>query len=154
MLTARFWEKVQIGEANQCWPWLANTCQGYGHFRLSGKIQKAHRLVYRYFYGEIPSGKVVMHLCDNRRCVNPEHLQLGSQADNNKDRDTKGRHIALRGEAHGMSRLTEEQARSVIQLRAEINAKIKDLAASFSVSKTTIRDVLNGKTWRWLSVQM
>ena len=150
MLPRRFWEKVQRGAPDQCWPWLATTCQGYGHFKVGSKIKKAHRLAYEEVHGPIPDNMIVMHTCDNRRCVNVSHLMLGTLGDNNRDRDRKGRQVAMRGEAHGMSKLRQEQAAEIAALRNETNRSIRKLADKFGVSANTVRDVMMGRTWKWL----
>ena len=152
MLPHGFWEKVQVGKKDQCWPWLAHTCHGYGHVRVGPKVKKAHRLVYEEAHGPIPDGLVVMHVCDNRRCVNERHLRLGTPKENNSDRDKKGRQVAKRGEAHGMSKLTEANIREIGVLRTEINSRVHDFAERFGVTPLAIRDVLAGKTWKWLKL--
>lgn len=152
MLPIGFWEKVRRQRDDQCWPWLASTTRnGYGQVRADGRNQKAHRLSYTEARGEIPLGMVVMHTCDNRRCVNPNHLRLGTPRENNKDRDIKGRQVSKRGEAHGMSKLRENQAAEIVALRSEINRRVSDFAVRFGVSKTTVRDLLAGRSWKWLA---
>ncbi len=82
--TERFWTKVN--KSLDCWNWLANKYpNGYGQFQLEGKPRSAHRLSYELAYGPIPKGLVVRHKCDNPGCVRPEHLELGTQADNVQD---------------------------------------------------------------------
>jgi HNH endonuclease len=72
-LGLRFWQKVDIGD---CWHWTANTChQGYGFFKLDGRNQRAHRVAYEALVGPIPAGLQIDHLCKNRTCVNPDHLE-------------------------------------------------------------------------------
>lgn len=93
----RFMEKVQPQE-NGCWLWIGAKCKGtskgafyYGFFQDNYKMHYAHRWIWAHEHGEIPPGLVVMHTCDNPLCVNPAHLRLGTQKDNIRDRDEKGR---------------------------------------------------------------
>jgi hypothetical protein len=76
---------------NGCYIWTGNRVRGYGKFYWEGRHWRAHRASYRWFVGEIPPGSVVCHRCDTPACVNPEHLFVGSQGDNLRDRDAKGR---------------------------------------------------------------
>ena len=87
----RFWKWVD--KSGNCWMWTAgyNKKTGYGSFSLNGKNIGAHRAAWELTYGKIPDGMDVLHRCDIRRCVRPDHFFLGTQADNNKDRDAKGR---------------------------------------------------------------
>src|SRR5690242_10365359 len=91
----RFWKKVEKTEA--CWNWLGGVnSAGYGSFGLITtprvKTVLSHRYAFELANGPIPGGSVLLHSCDNRRCVNPAHLSAGSVADNNHDMVSKGRH--------------------------------------------------------------
>lgn len=143
-----FWNKVDVKGPDDCWNWLAHTCNGYGHVRCGDKIKKAHRIAFEDCHGHIPSGKVLMHKCDNRKCVNPAHLVVGTAGENNKDRDLKGRHIALRGEAHGMARLNERAVKRIKQLQARQAEERSRLAEKLGVDIVTLNDVIRGKTWK------
>ena len=81
-----FWDKVQQGEVNACWPWIGRTNEkGYGIFSarvLNKRTHRAHRLAYELTNGSIPEGLHVMHLCHNKGCCNPAHLRLGTNEEN------------------------------------------------------------------------
>ena len=95
----RFWCKVALIPFHTCWEWTgAIRRDGYGHMKVDKQYLSAHRLSWELHNGAIPEregfhGTVVMHTCDNKRCVNPAHLQLGAQSDNIKDCYNKGRSI-------------------------------------------------------------
>lgn len=97
--TQRFWAKVDKRGLEECWLWTASLFRlGYGQFR-AGPGQKrnvlAHRFSYEVAHGPIPVGLCVMHTCDNRRCVNPAHLRLGTHTDNMRDCAAKGRNCRV-----------------------------------------------------------
>lgn len=86
----RFWSKVD--KSGDCWEWVGYLNEkGYGKFRLNNKLQRAHRISYALKYGAIPEGMLVCHRCDNPKCVNPEHLFIGTTTDNARDSISKGR---------------------------------------------------------------
>lgn len=92
-LIERFWKKVDIRGAEECWFWTAGKFKdGYGAFAYAGhQPGRAHRFSYLLHYGEIPEGTMVLHTCDNHACVNPTHLWLGTARDNAQDAVSKGR---------------------------------------------------------------
>ena len=86
----RFWAKVE--KTDWCWIWTGARSQfGYGNLTTNGKQENAHRVSWEIHFGPIPDGMRVLHACDNPPCVRPFHLFLGTQKDNNRDRETKGR---------------------------------------------------------------
>lgn len=89
----RFSNKYEINEVTDCWEWTASTNNiGYGMFRWeTGIMRTAHRVSYELFKGMIPKGKIVCHTCDNPKCVNPDHLWIGTNKDNYEDMKRKGR---------------------------------------------------------------
>lgn len=96
-LSQRILDRVVFG-ATQCWHWVGlNNGKGYGRMTYQGRQQVAHRLAWKAWRGEIPEGMSVLHKCDNRACVNPDHLWLGTYSDNMKDCWSKGRNPGRKG---------------------------------------------------------
>ena len=145
MSEERFWSKVDKNGANGCWVWKDCIChKGYGRFWYNNKLVLAHRHVWTLVNGAIPAGLVVRHKCRGA-CVNPDHLELGTRAQNNADKIRDG--TSTRGTKHPMCKLTEDQVR---QIRARKDEKQSDLAKEFNVTNQTISYILTGKTWSWL----
>ena len=152
---ARFWSKVDRSDSG-CWRWLGGKVDkdGYGKFQITGRgprfrgdspVQKdigAHRLAWQLANDRIvPLGLVVMHACDNPICCNPEHLSVGTQAENRADCGRKGREP--RGEAHHSAKITAAIAMEI----AQSNERRRDLAKRLGVSTAIVDQVRRGRTW-------
>ena len=125
-----------------CWEWQSSRRpDGYGEFRLYRTTLRAHRVSWRLFNGPIPRGLCVLHHCDNRKCVRPSHLFLGTRPDNMADKIRKGRD--LRGEAHPLAKLTEAD---VLAIRASTGTH-KETAAQYGVSPSRISYIRTRKHW-------
>jgi len=85
-----FWSKVDYPDSRGCWNWLGAKVHGYGQFFIRGFNLRAHRIMWKLFHGDIPDGLFVLHTCDNSPCVNPDHLYIGNNSDNMKDRTKDG----------------------------------------------------------------
>lgn len=140
----RFWSKVSKTKSG-CWEWTGwkNQC-GYGCLEIKGKEYRAHRLSYELHYKKSPDMLQVLHKCDNPCCINPEHLFLGTQADNVRDMVEKKRGVNLCGEKHGMSKLYPELVRYI---RTSPLSE-KELGKQLKISPSAIGNARRGVTWK------
>jgi len=137
----RFWSKVDISMEDECWEWKAGFYRdGYGGFHILNKSFKAHRVAWMIIHGEIPDGLCVCHKCDNKRCVNPEHLFLGTITDNNRDMVQKKR----QNHAH---RFKKSEIRKILA-KYQRGYSIGSIANEYSVNFRTIHRVIHGISYR------
>jgi hypothetical protein len=139
----RFWSKVDKGS---CWIWTA-CCNknGYGQIKINCKRYLSHRISWFLAGNTIPEGHLIRHKCRNRNCVNPEHLETGTQADNEADKIRDG--TDCRGEKCYNAKLTSTQ---VLDIRARAEGKHIELAKEYGVSRPTIHSIIARKTWKHL----
>ena len=129
----RFWKYVVKGEPDECWNWLGSLQNNkYGHFRLKGRPQGAHRVSWAIAHKiwPIPKGKQINHTCDNPSCVNPNHLYLGTSAENAQDAST----------------LTPEDIINIKILRKS-GCTHKELSYLYGVHIRSIERICRGKRW-------
>ncbi len=132
-----------------CWEWQGALCKvtGYGHISRLGENIGAHVASYLEFKGEIPAGQCVLHACDNRPCINPEHLFLGTKADNTADAKIKRRfklHVFKPGE--NIKKLNQRTA-DIIRWMQRSGWKASELAEIYGVSKTSVHGVMQGLSY-------
>lgn len=142
----RFIEKTFV-DKNGCWIWTgAKLRGGYGSFLGENKTHwQAHRFSYSFYVGNLSKDVDVLYRCDNPSCVNPDHLFLGTDEDNAKDREQKGR--SAKGEKISiLSELDVQKIRKYLQQRVPR----KVIAKMFGVGPTCITDIYSGRTWAWL----
>lgn len=141
-VVARFWKHVK--KTDDCWVWTGATRNGYGVLNVEHRAVYAHRISHILHKGPIPEGLEVLHRCDNRPCIKPEHLFPGTQLANVQDMHAKGRARKACGERAFTSRLTAEQ---VSEIR-ESKRSGSELARSYGVGRTAIYDVKARRSWR------
>lgn len=128
-----------------CWLWNKSWMStGYGQFQNKRKTYLAHRYSYEVFVSGIPEGLCVLHKCDTRACVNPDHLFLGTKRDNIRDAKSKGRLNPSRGSKNYAAKLDEEKVLSI----RNSNKRNADLAREYNVDPSVISEVKNRKIWR------
>lgn len=151
----RFWTKVDMSRGvDACWEWAGYVNRrGYGELTVNGQRVSTHRLAYTLAIGEIPDGILVCHKCDNRACCNPNHLFLGTNADNmhdmvQKGRNSKGKPQIHLGEQNGNHKLTTEQVISIRERYAAGGITQKELAQEFEISPTQLSRIVRGLFWK------
>jgi hypothetical protein len=143
------WDRVNRGDG--CWVWRGCTAKnGYGMARVSGRTQYAHRVAWEVTNGSIPEGLYICHKCDNRLCVRPDHLFLGSHADNMRDMASKGR--SQHGEGHYNVKLSDETVRAIRQfVRSHGRGAQAAMAQQHGVARAYVSKLVNGLARRGVS---
>lgn len=145
-LEDRFWRFVK--KTRKCWLWTGATHEfGYGLLGKPGRSGnlRAHRVSWELHFGKIPKGRFVLHHCDNPGCVRPNHLFLGTHADNMRDMKQKGR-AGQRGEKHTRTKLTAQDVRT-IRRRIAAGEMQRTLAAEYGISETTVSGIKHRGVW-------
>lgn len=131
-----------------CWEWKGSlTHYGYPQVNRNGKVHLLHRVFFEKFRRKVPKNLCVLHMCDNRCCINPLHLFLGTKKDNTQDMIKKGRCGSLKGEKSGKSKLTEEQVREIRKLR-DTGYSFHKLSKIFEITSQAIWAICVRKNWK------
>ena len=150
-LAERFAAKISPEPNTGCWLWTGavKKTTGYGFIQV-GRMSDGQKLAHRYSWeahrGPIPPGMFVCHHCDNKVCVNPAHLFLGTPADNMHDKERKGR--GIRGTQVHTCRLTEAQALEIRALGGTMTQR--EIGERYGIKQPLVSQVLLGKSWAWL----
>lgn len=139
--------RTKVVKNGECLEWQGMTnAYGYGivTVTVNGKERhhRAHRLVYESEVGQIPDGLVVMHACDNPRCVNPAHLSLGGRTENNRDSVAKGRNAA--GSRNGHAKLSNDDVRAIFL--SDLDQPT--LAKRFNIDQSVVSRIRTRKYWK------
>jgi hypothetical protein len=140
---------LQIEKTETCWKWKqSKDNHGYGRFSVSGKRYATHRLSYMLFNGPIPHNRIVRHTCDNRICVNPKHLILGSMSDNSLDAVKRNRKL-------GQHKLNTEAVK-VIKWMLKYKPRrglISKLARLHKITPEAITSIKYNRNWYWVKIK-
>lgn len=154
-VSERFFEKVEPVTESGCWLWTASTNRsGYGQFMIKPRPYLAHRVSWSLLRGSIPEGMHVLHKCDTPACVNPDHLFLGTDADNVKDMYAKGRQglgNRLCGERHGMAKIPVDVVKAVFLADSGTQ---KQIAERFGITESSVNAIRSGRQWSSVTSQL
>jgi len=141
-----------VDEDTGCWLWNGTIAtNGYGYLRINKHNEFAHRASYAHHNGvEIPEGLMVCHTCNVRRCINPEHLYLGTHNDNMRDMAQSN---VMKGEDNPKALLTKEQVIEIKQHISERRIVYREIGRMYGVSRQAIKDIATGRTWAWVDEQ-
>lgn len=140
----RIKKRIEVDPETGCWNWTGVLHrQGYGMIRSGRTNHLTHRASFKVFKGEIPDGMFVCHHCDNRKCVNPDHLFLGTVQDNQADMKRKNRSVY--GEKCKTSKLTESDVKQILLMKGSVPQRA--IAKKFNVSPSLICMLMKGKVW-------
>jgi len=149
-IVARFEAKVDHGGPDECWPWTAYRMKdGYGILQVGNRPMLAHRLALSRKLGRpLERTELALHSCDHPACVNPAHLRPGTDADNMRDRDERGRRAAPQGEMNGRAELTVSDVLAIRQLLTNASRpSLVQIARQYGVSKATICHIKARRSW-------
>lgn len=141
MAKEKLMSRVLFDKETGCWIWKSNNKFRYGYIRINMKAYRVNRLAWEVFRGEIPNGLWVLHHCDNTKCINPDHLFLGTQTDNMIDMTIKGRHPR---------KFNEKIVRKVRKLYATEKYSYISLGELLGISATHIGQIVRKDRWGWL----
>lgn len=150
-----FWNRVDKRGETECWEWIGGRngrppLKHYGIMWWGTKKYKTHRFSYEIHKGEVPKGKLVCHTCDNPPCVNPAHLYVGTDADNNRDKFSRGRANLEIGEGRYNAKLTEDDIREIrrrYKCRHPINSGLA-LAREFGIVRSMVNSIVKRRRWK------
>lgn len=152
----RFWSRIKVSGDDDCWEWTrGTTSDGYGIFHFGNSSIRTHRFSYQLKNGAIREHDCVCHSCDNPKCVNPSHLWIGTRAENNADKEAKGRGV------HPDQKTGENNSNAILSISSVISIKVMAknglpqarIAKYFDVSNALVCMIINGERWNDITEQ-
>ena len=153
-----FWSRVE--KSGDCWEWQGAKSgpMGYGKAWHDGRLWQAHRLAYLFTFGDFDRSLFVCHRCDNPPCVNPNHLWLGTHAENDADREAKGR--TAKGRSYSSTKLTEEAVAFIREnyvpgtlAKLGTGKSAREIGQKLQIHPMHVTRVARGGRWAWLQNQ-